>query len=96
MLVLRSVESACGGDGDGDEAGNPTQEFSDAEEREDDPMAPLASTGDDLGSDEDNSSTGRPPPEIRISFVGQVYIQRIWLCRKFHTEDHVPDVYRCT
>ncbi|XP_031423486.1 phosphatase and actin regulator 3b isoform X2 [Clupea harengus] len=59
----QGAESACGGDGDGDEAGNPTQEFSDAEEREDDPMAPLASTGDDLGSDEDNSSTVRDTTE---------------------------------
>ncbi|XP_063071841.1 phosphatase and actin regulator 3b [Engraulis encrasicolus] len=54
-------ESACGGNGDG--STTPTQEFSDAEDRDDDPMAPLASTGDDLGSDEDNTSTVRDTTE---------------------------------
>ncbi|XP_048111702.1 phosphatase and actin regulator 3b isoform X1 [Alosa alosa] len=54
-------ECACGGNGD--EPGTPTQEFSDGEERDEDPMAPLASTGDDLGSDEDNTSTVRDTTE---------------------------------
>lgn len=47
---------ACGGNTD--EPGTPTQEYSDEEEREDVPMAPLASTVEDLGSDEENTSTG--------------------------------------
>lgn len=60
IFLLHSLETACGGNGD--EPGTPTQEFSDGEERDEDPMAPLASSGDDLGSDEDNTSTGKPPP----------------------------------
>ncbi|XP_058647874.1 phosphatase and actin regulator 3b isoform X2 [Onychostoma macrolepis] len=51
-----------------DEAGAPALDESDGEEREDEPMAPLASNTEDLGSDEDNLSAGthsnqsRPAP----------------------------------
>ncbi|XP_026880610.2 phosphatase and actin regulator 3b isoform X2 [Electrophorus electricus] len=46
---------AC--EGGSEEACAPMQEYSDGEEREDKPLAPLASTTEDLGSDEDNPST---------------------------------------
>ncbi|XP_016319246.1 phosphatase and actin regulator 3-like [Sinocyclocheilus anshuiensis] len=42
-----------------DEAGAPALDESDGEEREDEPMAPLASNTEDLGSDEDNLSAAR-------------------------------------
>lgn len=44
-----------------DEAGAPALDESDEEEHEDEPMAPLASNTEDLGSDEDNLSTGQDP-----------------------------------
>ncbi len=42
-----------------DEAGAPALDESDGEERENEPMAPLASNTEDLGSDEDNLSAGQ-------------------------------------
>lgn len=48
---------ACGGNSEEPEM--PTQEYSDCEEREEEAMAPLASNTEDLGSDEDNPSTGK-------------------------------------
>ncbi|KAK1800086.1 hypothetical protein P4O66_006136 [Electrophorus voltai] len=48
---------AC--EGGSEETCAPMQEYSDGEEREDKPLAPLASTTEDLGSDEDNPSTGK-------------------------------------
>ncbi|ROL42467.1 Phosphatase and actin regulator 3 [Anabarilius grahami] len=63
-LAEAGMESglACGGNTD--EPGSPTLEDSDAEEREDEPMAPLASNSEDLGSDEDNLSTARDTTEM--------------------------------
>lgn len=55
--MLTESGLACGGNTD--EPGSPTLEDSDAEEGEDEPMAPLASNSEDLGSDEDNLSTGQ-------------------------------------
>ncbi len=42
-----------------DKAGAPALDESDGEERENEPMAPLASNTEDLGSDEDNLSAGQ-------------------------------------
>ncbi len=42
-----------------DEAGAPALDESDGEGCEDEPMAPLASNTEDLGSDEDNLSAGQ-------------------------------------
>ncbi|KAI7794757.1 putative protein similar to phosphatase and actin regulator 3 PHACTR3 [Triplophysa rosa] len=53
---------ACGGSTD--EPGTPTQEYTDEEEEEDVPMAALASTGKDLGSDEENTSTVRDTTDV--------------------------------
>ncbi|XP_048029024.1 phosphatase and actin regulator 3b isoform X1 [Megalobrama amblycephala] len=63
-LAEAGMESglACGGSTD--EPGSPTLEDSDADEREDEPMAPLASNSEDLGSDEDNLSTARDTTEM--------------------------------
>uniref|UniRef100_A0A8C1XDR7 Phosphatase and actin regulator n=1 Tax=Cyprinus carpio TaxID=7962 RepID=A0A8C1XDR7_CYPCA len=47
-----------------DEAGAPALDESDEEEHEDEPMAPLASNTEDLGSDEDNLSTARDATEM--------------------------------
>uniref|UniRef100_A0A9J7YFM3 Phosphatase and actin regulator n=1 Tax=Cyprinus carpio carpio TaxID=630221 RepID=A0A9J7YFM3_CYPCA len=52
----------CGGNTD--EPGTPLLDESDGEEREDEPMAPLASNTDDLGSDEDNLSSERDAAEM--------------------------------
>ncbi|KAI5093319.1 phosphatase and actin regulator 3 isoform X3, partial [Silurus meridionalis] len=49
---------ACGGNSEDQEM--LTQEYSDCEEREEEALAPLASNTEDLGSDEDNPSTGKP------------------------------------
>ncbi|KAG1931021.1 phosphatase and actin regulator [Pimephales promelas] len=56
-LAEAGMESdlACGGNTD--DPGSPSLEDSDADDREDEPMAPLASNSEDLGSDEDNLST---------------------------------------
>uniref|UniRef100_A0AAY5ERU4 Phosphatase and actin regulator n=1 Tax=Electrophorus electricus TaxID=8005 RepID=A0AAY5ERU4_ELEEL len=70
---------AC--EGGSEEACAPMQEYSDGEEREDKPLAPLASTTEDLGSDEDNPSTEKmraepalrgthtPPPKLPTKLV---------------------------
>lgn len=55
--MLAESGLACGGNTD--EPGTPTLDESDGEEHEDEPMAPLASNTEDLGSDEDNLSTGQ-------------------------------------
>ena len=55
--MLTESGLACGGNSD--DLGSPSLEDSDAEDREDEPMAPLASNSEDLGSDEDNLSTGQ-------------------------------------
>ncbi|XP_026096594.1 phosphatase and actin regulator 3b isoform X2 [Carassius auratus] len=47
-----------------DEAGSPARDGSDGEEHEDEPMAPLASNTEDLGSDEDNLSAARDATEM--------------------------------
>ncbi|XP_042589424.1 phosphatase and actin regulator 3-like isoform X3 [Cyprinus carpio] len=47
-----------------DEAGAPALDESDEEEHEDEPMAPLASNTEDLGSDEDNLSAARDATEM--------------------------------
>ncbi|KAJ8258527.1 hypothetical protein COCON_G00175390 [Conger conger] len=54
---------ACGGCME--DPGTPTSDYSDGEEREQEPLAPLVnlSTMEDLGSDEDNSSTVRDSTE---------------------------------
>ncbi|XP_036387920.1 phosphatase and actin regulator 3b isoform X2 [Megalops cyprinoides] len=54
---------ACGGSTE--DPGTPTQDYSDGEEREEEPLAPLVnlSTMEDLGSDEDNPSTVRDSTE---------------------------------
>ncbi|KAI1890989.1 hypothetical protein AGOR_G00159250 [Albula goreensis] len=54
---------ACGGSIE--DPGTPTKDFSDGEEREEEPLAPLVnlSTMEDLGSDEDNPSTVRDSTE---------------------------------
>ncbi|XP_043107495.1 phosphatase and actin regulator 3b [Puntigrus tetrazona] len=46
-----------------DEAGDPALDESDGDECEDEPMAPLASNTEDLGSDEDNLSAARDATE---------------------------------
>ncbi|XP_056108500.1 phosphatase and actin regulator 3b [Rhinichthys klamathensis goyatoka] len=63
-LAEAGMESglACGGNAD--DPGSPSLEDSDAEDREDEPMAPLASNSEDLGSDEDNLSTARDTTEM--------------------------------
>ncbi|XP_066528765.1 phosphatase and actin regulator 3b isoform X2 [Hoplias malabaricus] len=52
---------ACGGNSE--EPGTPTQEYSDGEEREDEPMAPLANALEELEPDDDNLSTEQDAPE---------------------------------
>ncbi|XP_017572067.1 phosphatase and actin regulator 3b isoform X1 [Pygocentrus nattereri] len=52
---------ACGGNSE--EPGTPTQEYSDGEEREDEPMAPLANATEELEPDEDIPSTVQDAPE---------------------------------
>ncbi|XP_030634361.1 phosphatase and actin regulator 3b [Chanos chanos] len=64
----KTFKSACGGTLD--EMGSPIQDYSDVEDREDEPMAPLASTTEDLGSDEDNPSTMRDTTE-EIETLGE-------------------------
>ncbi|XP_076863001.1 phosphatase and actin regulator 3b isoform X2 [Brachyhypopomus gauderio] len=59
-LVKKGLAEASKGlayGGDSEEADAPVQEDSDGDEREDEPRAPLASTAEDLGSDEDSPST---------------------------------------
>ncbi|XP_056590066.1 phosphatase and actin regulator 3b [Triplophysa dalaica] len=56
---------ACGGNTD--EPGTPSQEYSDEEEGEDVPMALLASTGKDLSSDEENTSSVRTTDVIETA-----------------------------
>ncbi|XP_028854389.1 phosphatase and actin regulator 3b isoform X1 [Denticeps clupeoides] len=62
-LGVTGPESALACGGNQDEPGSPTQEYSDGEERDEELVAPLASTAEDLGSDEDNTSTARDTTE---------------------------------
>uniref|UniRef100_A0A8C1A196 Phosphatase and actin regulator n=1 Tax=Cyprinus carpio carpio TaxID=630221 RepID=A0A8C1A196_CYPCA len=59
-LVRKGLHAEAGMD----EPGTPLLDESDGEEREDEPMAPLASNTDDLGSDEDNLSSERDAAEM--------------------------------
>ncbi|XP_009304011.2 phosphatase and actin regulator 3b isoform X2 [Danio rerio] len=63
-LAEAGMDSAVACGGSADELGNPVMEDSDGDEPEDEPMAPLASTTEDLGSDEDNLSTVRDAAEM--------------------------------
>lgn len=54
LPLCTDSDVACGGNGE--DADTPTQ--SDAEDRDEEPVAPLASTSEDLGSDLE-ASTGR-------------------------------------
>lgn len=55
---------ACGGNSEEPEM--LTQEYSDCDEREEEAMAPLASNTEDLGSDEDNPSTGKTSVDLHV------------------------------
>uniref|UniRef100_A0A671K3I5 Phosphatase and actin regulator n=1 Tax=Sinocyclocheilus anshuiensis TaxID=1608454 RepID=A0A671K3I5_9TELE len=63
-LAEAGMESGLVCGGNTDEPGSPMLDESDGEEREDEPMAPLASNTDDLGSDEDNLSSERDAAEM--------------------------------
>ncbi|KAJ8360883.1 hypothetical protein SKAU_G00174080 [Synaphobranchus kaupii] len=62
-MVESDSALACGGSIE--DLGTPTNDYSDGEEREQEPLAPLVnlSTMEDLGSDEDNTSTVRDSTE---------------------------------
>ncbi|XP_051967618.1 phosphatase and actin regulator 3b [Xyrauchen texanus] len=65
-LAEAGTESGITCGGNTEKPGTPMQEYPDREEREEEPMAPLASTTEDLGSDEDNTSTVRDGSDSEV------------------------------